>query len=235
MGQSGSGHLGGLGAAQGFLEHGVEFQRQPVLEIEERGGFIGTHLGGVLDHLVGEFKGHIVALGAGGGDDFEHEFVDEGVPARVGEEEVGGEAGVERTRKGTPLPGPLLLGRRGRRNCKGVEAGGAGDAQAIEGDVPDEFFPAGFGEGIGDGAGDTGMADGAGDIMGARFGPAVELAHDDLAVGLVIDDAGFDPVQADEAEAAEDLFGWKYLREGFFVAQAVLQGEDGGAWANERR
>lgn len=78
------------------------------------------------------------------------------------------------------------------------------------------------------------MADGAGDVMCAWLGPAVELAHDDLAVGLMTDNAGFQAVEADEAKAAENLLCRKQLREGFFISETVLQSEHGGVGANQR-
>ena len=46
-----------------------------------------------------------------------------------------------------------------------------------------------------------------GDVVRARFGRALEFAQHDHAVADVVDDARLDAVQADEAEAAQDLFG----------------------------
>jgi len=88
--EPGDGNARVLSTAKRFQEHGFEFEREAVLEIQQGGGFVGAHLGGVLDHLVHEFQWKVVALGAGGGDDFVHEFADEGLPARVGEEFICG-------------------------------------------------------------------------------------------------------------------------------------------------
>jgi hypothetical protein len=55
----------------------------------------------------------------------------------------------------------------------------------------------------------------------------------------VLDNAGLEAIQANKAEAAEDLFGRKDRGENFFVCEAVLEGEDCrvriNEWRNEGR
>jgi hypothetical protein len=91
------------------------------------------------------------------------------------------------------------------------------------------------GEIIGDFAHDARVFEHAGEVVGAWLGPALKLAEHDEAVVEVLDHAGRDAVQTDEAQAAEDLRGRKKFRECLLVAEAVLQGEHGGVRADERR
>src|SRR2546427_6460330 len=51
----------------------------------------------------------------------------------------------------------------------------------------------------------------------------------------MMDDAGLDPVQTDEAEAAQNLVGRKNPRQLLLVAQPVLQRQDGRRRPHQRR
>lgn len=85
-----------LRPSERFQKHRFLLQWQTVLEIQQGGGFVGAHLDGVLDHLVGQISGQVIPLCVGCCDDFTHQFADELMPARVGQQLVGGEAGRKR-------------------------------------------------------------------------------------------------------------------------------------------
>jgi hypothetical protein len=71
---------------------------------------------------------------------------------------------------------------------------------------------------VSNGARHTGSAEPGGEVMGARFGRALELAQDNLPVADVPDDARRHAVQTDEAESAHDLLDPEQARKVFLVA-----------------
>ena len=121
-------------------------------------------------------------------------MADPGFPGRVGEELIRGEARCEWAFRGQ------------KPQIEGGKPGGAGDAKAVEWDIPHQLLPVGMTQVFGDLAGHAGIPKGLGDLMGARVRRTLELTEDDPAVGDVADDSGLDAVDADKAEAAEDLF-----------------------------
>ena len=87
--------------------------------------------GDVLE--VARLAGIMAAKRTGGADDFVHDFADEIFPARFGEKLVGSEHRTER----------LAIADWRLRIYQGIVTGGSGNAEAVEGDVPGEFLPAG--------------------------------------------------------------------------------------------
>jgi hypothetical protein len=114
-------------------------------------------------------------------------------------------------------------------------AGGTGNAEAVEGDVPDQFFPLRLRQIVGDLAGNPGVLKHRGQFLRARLGRLLKLAEHDQAVVQVMDDARFEAVEANEAEAAENLFRREEPGQLFGVAQAVLECDDDRVRANQRR
>ena len=209
----------------------MQLQRLAALEINERRSFVGTHRPSALDLLVGERLGHIESERARGGDNFEHQFPHQLRPARVGQEDVGREAG----QVDCGLRGERQGARGGREPFEGIEAGGARHSQSVEGDVPDQLLPMRSRKVVGDGARHTGAAEPSGEVMGARLGRTLKLAQDDLPIADVPDDPRRDAIQAYKAEPAHDLSRWEQARDLLLVAQAVLQGEHSRRWTNQRR
>src|SRR5438445_657583 len=122
-----------------------------------------------------------------------------------------------------PHPWPLShrIGEGNRVRCAAdncIISGGAGHAEAVEGNVPGQLLPVGASKIVGDGARDASMAKSRGDVVRARFGPALEFADDDLAVIDVMDQTGFKPVQTNEAKPAHDLLRREEAGELVFVA-----------------
>ena len=118
---------------------------------------------------------------------------------------------------------------------QGFVAGCAGDAESVEGNVPDKFFPLRLRQVVRDLAGHAGIAKHYRQLVRARSGLALELAQHNRPVFQVMDDAGFEAIEADEAESVENLFRWKAPRQLFRIAQTVLQCDDGGLWPDQGR
>lgn len=156
-----------------------------------------------------------------GGDYFGHQLIYNSKPARVSQQTVGGET----VRQGTAVSA----------GYESIEARATGDSQAVERNVPNELFPVGAFEIIGNRAGDPGVAKSGSDLVSARFGPALEFADFDFAMGEMMNDAGFGAVQANEAKPAENLFDGKKGGEGFFIAQAVLKRQERGVRSDQGR
>src|SRR4029434_2357632 len=51
----------------------------------------------------------------------------------------------------------------------------------------------------------------------------------------VVDLAGCGAIEADETERAHDAFRAPAIREVFFIAEPILQGDQRGVWTEERR
>lgn len=64
------------------------------------------------------------------------------------------------------------------------------------------------------------------ECVGLLAGGALMVAQDDLPLSDVANDAGGDAVDADKAQAAGDGLVWEVLREKFFVAETVLEGQE---------
>jgi len=71
--------------------------------------------------------------------------------------------------------------------------------------------------------------------MGSGFGPSLEFPHHYLAMIQVMNEAGLDSVQTDEAKPPKDLFGREQTGKLVFVPQSVLQRQEGRPWPNQRR
>src|SRR5687767_11448659 len=79
------------------------------------------------------------------------------------------------------------------------------------------------------------MANGGSDIVRTRLWPAGELAQNYFSVRDVLNDAGLDAIQANEAKPAHDLFATEQLRELLFISEAVLERYDGCSLIDQRR
>ena len=51
----------------------------------------------------------------------------------------------------------------------------------------------------------------------------------------MLNHTGRNPIESDKAEASQNLFDWEKFCERRFVAQSVLQSDDGGVFADQRR
>lgn len=203
-GEAGGGDAGGLGAAEGLAPDGFHLDGAAGEVIHEAGGAVGAHGRGDVVLALEEGRGNGDTVRGGGGGDLGHEGVDFGAESGVGANGVGGDAA-------------------------------GGDAEAVERHVPDEFAPAGGGEVVHGEAFYARVGEGGGDGAGAFAGGAVELAEGDGAGAVeTLDLAGGGAVDTDEAEAAEHALGTDEGGEHVFGAEAVLQGEHGGAGAEER-
>ena len=103
-------------------------------------------------------------------------------------------------------------------------SGNTSDAESVEGNVPDQFFPLGLCQVV-----VTLQGTVVSRIIAANScvrGPAGAATEHDRPVFQVMDDARFDAIEADEAESAENLFRRKELRQLFRVAQSVSQRDD---------
>lgn len=218
----GSGDVETDGFAEWGDEEAFNFQRPALFEVDEGGSPIGTHLAGAIDLELGVVGGDGQSAGVGGGNDFIHQAEDLFKPSGIGEELIRSQAGGER------VGGGEGSGRQG------WEAGCGSDAEPVEGDVPDELLPMREVEVRGDFTRDATLTEGVGDEFGAREGRADEFAEDDAAMGDVFDLAGAGAVDADKAQAAEDLSWGEELGERLLVAEPVLQGQHGGVWADQR-
>ena len=110
----------------------------------------------------------------------------------------------------------------------------ASNAEAVERNVPNKFFPMGMSQVFGNGTGDASLTKVFGELMSARLWRALKFAENDFTMISVPDDAGFDAIEADKAKTAENSLRRDELGEGFFVSKPILQREDGGGRANER-
>lgn len=111
----------------------------------------------------------------------------------------------------------------------------AEDGEAIEGDVPDELFPANGGDAVSEGAVDAaGVEDFAGS-RGRRPGTGNPGSKRDLALCGMFDDAWCGAIDAGEAHAAEDPLCAPAVSEVFFVPEAILERENAGVFAEQWR
>lgn len=216
---------GFLGLAQRFEKHTFQFERPALLEVDQRGGFVGAHDASAFDLFVGELMRRFVSERGRGPDDFVHQFADKSFPARVTQQFVGRKNRCER------LP---IYNRRFRID-QGFVAGDCGDAETVKWDVPDEFVPVSVREVFRDFAIHAGVAKHARDIVRARLGPALEFAEDDDAMAEMLHDSGRGAVQTDKTKPAHDLLDGKQPGKFLFIAEPILQGENGGFGADERR
>src|SRR6266540_628365 len=204
-----------------FEEEAFQFERLAALEIDQGRGLVCAHCSGALDVHLHDGLVELEAERLGGVDDFEHQLADDFAPAGIGQEFVGGETRAARS-DGTAAREPF-------------EAATAGDAQAVERNIPDELLPMGAGEVVGDVAGDAGALKHGAKVVRARLGPAPELAEHDAPVVDVLHDSRSDAIEADETKPAQDLFRLEKGGELFLVAQAVLECQQRGARADQRR
>ena len=101
----------------------------------------------------------------------------------------------------------------------GFESGATCHAQSIERNVPHQLFPMRSFEIVAHAARHAGVAKGARDIMCARFRPAAKFAQFNFPMRDVLNHSRRNPVQANKAEATENLFDRKERGERFFVSQ----------------
>src|SRR6266511_3428732 len=204
-----------------FEEEAFQFERLAALEVDQGRSFVGAHRACALDVFLHDGLVELEAERLGGMDDFEHQFADDFAPGRIGQKLVGGETRAARS--------------DGTAARESFEAGAAGDAEAIEWNIPDELLPMGAGEVVGDVAGDAGALKHRAKVVRARLGPAPELAEHDAPVVDVLHDSRSDAIEADETKPAQDLFRLEKGGELFLVAQAVLECQQRGARTNQRR
>ena len=79
------------------------------------------------------------------------------------------------------------------------------------------------------------IAEHRGNVMRARFRPAIEFSHHYLPVIQVMNHAGRDPIQADKAQPTHNLFSGKQASQSLFVSQSVLQSQYRRVWRHQRR
>src|SRR5204863_1371978 len=119
--------------------------------------------------------------------------------------------------------------------CQRVVTSGPGNAQAIEGNVPDQFFPMSAGKVVGDFANNSRVSKHGRDLVSARLGPALKFPKQNPSLAKMMNHAGRSPIQPDETETTENLFDWKQLRELLLVAQTILQCDDCRPRPDKRR
>src|SRR6266403_97821 len=71
--------------------------------------------------------------------------------------------------------------------------------------------------------------------MRAWVGKTLKFADDHQSMFDVVDQSGLQAVQTDETESAKDFLWGKQSRKLFLVSQAVLQGQQGSARADQCR
>jgi hypothetical protein len=71
--------------------------------------------------------------------------------------------------------------------------------------------------------------------VGSWLRRSPEFANNDAAVIDVVNQPGFDAIQANEGQPAYDLLGREQCREAFFIAEAVLKRQDRRLWPNQGR
>ena len=108
-----------------------------------------------------------------------------------------------------------------------VETCNARDTQAIERNIPDQFFPMSLSQVRGDLARNSSMPKHPRDVMRARFGPALKFSQHHQSMIDVLNHARFEAVQANKTKAAHNLFRGKQARKLLLVAKSVLQSENG--------
>ncbi len=203
------------------MEHGFDFQRLPIFEINEGGGAISAHCAGAFDHSCRQRGIEIEGFGVGDDDDFIHQSAHPIFPFRMRQELVGGPRGAESS-------GQRFTFERG-------QADGGGYAKPVERNVPNEFFPEALFEIIGYGTGHAGFLKQRSESVRAFLGRTGMFAHDNFAEGKVLDDAGRSAIEAHKAQSAEDFFHAKKFSKLLAIAEAILQAENRGMFADERR
>ena len=191
----------------------MEFQRTPLLEIDQRRRLVGAH-----GHRAGQFGVGIagvdgVAEGGGDGNGFQHQLPEQGAPFRVPEQVAGGPDRFQRTCR-------VDLATEHR-----VQSSRGGHPQPVERDVPNQLLPVGAEDVLRHLAGNSGLPEPFGDPVGARLRRTSELPEHDPAVVDVPDQPGRIAVDADEAQAAHHLLDREEGLQGLLVAQAILEGE----------
>ena len=88
---------------------------------------------------------------------------------------------------------------------------------------------------VGDLAGNSRRTKSSGDIMSAGLRPSFGFPDDDLAVIEVTNLSRFRAIDADEAEAAQNLFPANPFLKPLDVSESVLEREHDGARMEERR
>ena len=124
--------FGTAGLALGFVENGVEFHRATHLEVDHCRGSVGSHGDGADELGVGVGGVDGMTQCRGHGDGLAHEVAGDGAPGG----RLQNILGRERSAKGlSGLSSPVR---------DAVEACRTGDAETIEGNVPDELAPTGL-------------------------------------------------------------------------------------------
>ncbi len=118
-----------------------------------------------------------------------------------------------------------LPGFRAVQQPVGRQAGQG--TEAVERDVPDQFFPANPGEVCIGLAGDAGLAENFGEPFGPGTEFASKLSDANGALVEVMNRARFAAVAAEKSDAADDLLPVEGGCQNLFIAEAVLQGQDG--------
>ena len=230
------GHTGGLRLTQRFQEHILQFQRLASLEVNQRGRLVSAHNARPIDIFVRQRWGDLKIQRVGGGDDFEHQFADELFPMRIAQQNVSGQ---NRGMTGDRWPAFAQKLRPGRqvtgwiREC--VVTGGTSHAQTVEGNIPNKFLPMRAGKIISDVTRYSGLAKECSQFKCTWLRGSLKFAEHNLPVRRMLDNTRFDAIEADEAEATQDLFRGKQAGQFLLVTQTVLQRDDSRVWTDERR
>jgi hypothetical protein len=110
----------------------------------------------------------------------------------------------------------------------------AGHPEAIEGNVPHQLFPARLFEILRHFAGNARAGKGLADVMGARLRRTAIFAQDDGPMRKVQDFPRRNAVQTNEADSTHGFFGPRDGGDGGFIAQPVLQRQDGRVRTGQR-
>src|SRR5205814_5213788 len=109
------------------------------------------------------------------------------------------------------------------------------DRQSIKWNVPDKLAPAFEQQIVGHSAGHIGAFEFCGNGVGARLRGAPVFTQNNVTVIIALDFVTRHAVQTNEAKPAQNTLRAEMLSQEFFISQAVLQCQQHGAFAEQRR
>ncbi len=208
---------------QWFQEQALQLQWLSAFEVYQSRGFVRPHIARAGNLIFGGGLRHVKALGSRGGNRFHHQFPRQLFPTRVRQQMFRCQAVLQfRTR--------IYFTAN-----DSVEAGRACHAEAVEWNVPYQFFPTGLLEVRGDFARHSGRRDRLANPVCARLWRAGVFAHDNRAVGEMANAPRRNAVQTNETEAAQRFFRANDRRDRSFIAKSILQSQHGRFGADQRR
>jgi len=200
------GDAAGGALAQRLTPDGLQFNRPPGFPVELARGFVVPHGAGARDLLVDETGLLRKAQFLGGGQDFRHQVFGLLV-----------EGGVFQNQLGVP------------------SSRTSGDAQAIEGNIPDQFVPTGGADGGGHGTVDPcGLKD-LGEGAGPRGVAPGQVGEFDIGASHVAGNAGLRSGDANMTDSPQNPLLAGQGGEEFLVTESVLECADHRVGAQERR